>query len=163
VIRIAHSVYITALGLWVGGLATLGTIVAPVVFQKAPTRGDAGRIFGPLIERFGWVEVGLSAGVLVASWILRKSPGPRWGRIRLVWASVLTLLVAISVFGVTPAVTQASARLGDIDRLPPEDPGRVSFLQLHRASETLASATLLGGFALLAVSAAGPKPRPDGA
>lgn len=162
-IRVAHSVYVTALGLWVGGLAALGTIVAPVVFQKAPSRGDAGRIFGEVIERFGWVELGLSTVVLVSSWILRKSSGPRWGKVRLMWAFVLTALVAISVFGVTPAVKQASAKLGDVDRVPADDPGKVYFLRLHRASEALASVTLLGGFALLAVSAAGPKPRPDGA
>jgi hypothetical protein len=163
VIRVAQSVYFTALGLWVGGLAALGAIVAPVVFQKAPTRGDAGRIFGSVIERFGWVELGLSAAVLVASWILRNSSGPRWGKIRLVWAFLLCALVAISVFGVTPAIQRASAKVGDVDRLPPEDPRRVYFLQLHRASEALASVTLLGGLALLAASAAGPKTRPDGA
>ncbi|HXX95192.1 MAG TPA: DUF4149 domain-containing protein [Planctomycetota bacterium] len=162
-IRVARSVYFTALGLWVGGLATLGALVAPTVFQKAGSRAEAGRIFGAILGRFGWAQIVLAALVLVSAWILRSAPDMRWPRVRMVLVVLLCVLVVVSVFGVNPAVAQAAGKMGDLERVPLDDPGRVYFQSLHRWSERLAGATLLAGFALLVLSGASLKGGPVGA
>ena len=162
-IRAAQSVYFTALGLWVGGLATLGAIVAPAVFQKAGSRADAGRIFGAALQTFGIVELFLAGLLLISAWMLRKSPGMRWGRLRMFLVAALCVLAVISVCGVNPAVAQAAGKIGNVDRLAGDDPGRVYFQKLHRLSEGLAGTTLMAGFALLLLSGASLKPVRDGA
>lgn len=162
-IRAAQSVYFTALGLWVGGLAVLGAIVAPTVFRNAPTRADAGRIFGAILRTFGIVEVVLAGLVLVSGWALRQAPGMRWGKARTVLVVLLCVLVVVSVFGVDPAVAQAAVKLQGIQNLPADDPGKAHFDLLHGLSEKLAGTTLLAGLALLILSGASLKPPPDGA
>lgn len=159
-IRAAQSVYFTALGLWVGGLAALGAIVAPTVFRNAPTRTDAGRIFGAVLRTFGIVELVLAGCVLVSGGILRKAPGMKWGKARTFLVVVVCVLVVVSVCGVDPAVAQAA---GQVQQLPENDPGREHFQSLHRWSERLAGATLLTGLALLILSGASLKPPSDGA
>lgn len=162
-IRAAQAVYFTALGLWVGGLAVLGTIVAPAVFRKAPTRPDAGRIFGAALRAFGIVELVLGALLLASAWALRKAPGMRWGGLRTSLAALMCVLAVISVCGVDPAVATAAGKLGDLERAPENDPGRIWFQNVHRWSERLAGATLLTGFALLILSGASLRPPGDGA
>jgi putative copper export protein len=163
VIRAAQSVYFTALGLWVGGLAALGAIVAPTVFRTAPSRVDAGRIFGAVLRTFGIVEVVLAALVLISAWTIRNVPGMQWGKLRTFLVVLLCVLVVMSVFGVDPAVAQASGKIGNVERLADDDPGKIHFKTLHRLSELLAGTTLIAGLALLIISGASFKPPPDGA
>lgn len=157
-IRAAQSVYFTALGLWVGGLAALGAIVAPTVFRNAPTRADAGRIFGAVLRTFGIVELVLAGLVLASGWVLRKAPGMRWGTARTILVVGLCVLVVVSVCGVDPAVAQAASKARDVEKLPADDPGKIHFQTLHGLSEKLAGATLLAGLALLILSGASLKP-----
>lgn len=162
-IRAAQSVYFTALGLWVGGLGTLGVIVAPSVFRTAPSRAEAGRIFGSLLRTFGIVELVLAALVLGSACLLRRAPGMRWGSLRTILVVCICLLAVASVCGVDPAVAHASGQVSDVEKLPDHDPGRIRFQRLHQWSEQLAGATFLAGFALLVLSGASLKPGPDGA
>jgi hypothetical protein len=76
---------------------------------------------------------------------------------------LLCVLVVVSVFGVNPAVAQAAGKMGDLEKVPLDDPGRIYFQALHRWSERLAGATLLAGFALLVLSGASLKGGPVGA
>jgi putative copper export protein len=163
VIRAAQSVYFTALGLWVGGLGALGAIVAPSVFRTAPSRADAGRIFGSILRTFGVVELVLAGMLLGSACLLRRAPGMRWGTLRAALVMCMCLLAVISVCGVDPAVAQAAGQVRDAERTPEHDPGRVRFQRLHQWSERLAGTTLLVGFVLLVLSGASFKPGPDGA
>ena len=162
-IRAAQSVYFTALGLWVGGLGTLGAIVAPSVFRTAPSRAEAGRIFGSILRTFGVVELVLAALVLGSGCLLRRAPGMKWGTLRTVLVVCVCILAVTSVLWVDPAVAQAAAEVRDVEKLPDHDPGRIRFQKLHRWSERMAGATLRTGLALLVLSGASLKPGPDGA
>ncbi len=147
-IRAAQALYFTALGLWVGAIAVLGALVAPTTFQEAPSRNDAGRIFGSILEKFGVAELVLAGLVLVTAWILRRTAasGSRAGRIRLVLALVLAALCATSVLGVNPAIRRAAAHR-------PAAPAG-GFDTLHAWGTRLMVARLVTGLLLLAYSGA---------
>jgi glycerol uptake facilitator-like aquaporin len=154
VIRVAQAVYVTALGLWVGGIAVLGALVAPVTFREAPTRADAGRIFGSVLEAFGWIEAGFAAVIVVSAWALRKA-APRESRagvVRLGLAVAMAALCSTSVFALNPAV-RAAASKGASAR-PAGDPARERFDALHSWSTRVMASRLVAGLLLLAYSGA---------
>jgi hypothetical protein len=161
--RVARGLYFTALGLWVGGMATLA-FIAPTVFKTAPTRAAAGVIFGAILRAFGPVQLVL--GIIVAGAIGLLIKGGEWslrrGLLRLS-AVLLMLLVACNAqFVLGPAIERERASIPGFDSVPAGVPARARFDSLHRWSVWLASVSLLAGAGLLARSAATAKD-PDGA
>lgn len=159
-IRAVQAVYFTVLGLWVGSLAVLGAVVAPTTFRAAPSRADAGRIFGAVLERFGVAELVLAGLVLGTAWLLRRGAvrGSRAGWIRVALALILALLCATSVLVVNPAVRNAAALR---DNPAHHDRSPASFDLLHAWATRLMAARLVGGLLLLAYSGAALR-SPDG-
>ena len=57
-------VYVLALAVWLGGMAILGAVVAPTIFQTLQTadpeggRAMAGLAFGAMLARFHYVAYG---------------------------------------------------------------------------------------------------------
>lgn len=155
-IKAARAVYFTALGLWVGGMATLALVVAPTLFRNAPSRAIAGTLFGAVLRGFGPVQIALGilaiGGLSVlwaASGVSRRGAGLGLG------ALVLMLALALNAqFVLGPAIERERSQIVGFDALPPGVPARARFDSLHRTSVALASATLLLGTALLAGSAA---------
>lgn len=162
--RAARSVYLTALGLWVGGMATLFAVVAPTVFDKAPSRAVAGTIFGAILRGFGPVQIVLGILAIAAVALLIKGGDVplRGGLLRLAALLVMLLVALNAQFILGPAIERERAAVVNFDSMPPGVPGRARFDSLHKWSVRLGSLSLLTGLGLLAASAAVKKPA-DGA
>ncbi|HXG59987.1 MAG TPA: DUF4149 domain-containing protein [Planctomycetota bacterium] len=159
-IRAGYAVYFLALALWVGGLAALSLVAAPVVFKTAPSRPVAGEIFGSVLRAFGYVEMACAAVLAVSSVVLGlRSPEEGWVKgVRLALVGLMLLLLVTYALGVHPAIAQERARIPNFAALGEGDPARARFDRLHRWSVRLVGANLLIGAALLVFSAAVLKP-----
>lgn len=138
-----HFLHTMALALWVGGIVTIGVLVAPVAFSEAPSRAVAGRIVGRSLLRFDRVLLVciatlLLTSVLLVQWYGRWSP---WYAIEYVCIALMTGSALCSMFVITPRMhrlrihedrartdtpsSAASAEMGD---------DREEFHRLHRLS-----------------------------
>ena len=146
-----------ALSLWMGGLATLGILTAPVLFDvlgaRDPASGRelAGVVFGSLFEHFqraSWV----AGAVLLLSLGGRAALGPRPRHFGVrMWIAVAMLAASVAtVFYVTPRIEQLrSSTSGSIASLPEGNPVRVEFGEWHAVSVGLMAFTLAAGVGLL--------------
>jgi hypothetical protein len=142
--------------IWIGGLAVLGIIAAPVVFDVLEThdpvagRTLAGLLFGTIFERFQH-RAGGRGGGLLALLGLRAALGPRPRRLAIQLWLVIAMLAASAYTGLiigpridhlrdTTPVTMAS--------LPDDDARRVEFGRLHGLSNGLMALTLMAGLSL---------------
>jgi hypothetical protein len=146
-----------ALSLWMGGLATLGALTAPVLFDvlgaRDPASGRelAGVVFGSLFEHFqraSWI----AGAILLLSLGGRAAlgPRPRHFGIRTWIAAVMLAASVTSVLYVTPRVERLRASAsGSIASLPDDDPVRLDFGRWHAVSTGLMAFTLAAGVGLL--------------
>jgi uncharacterized membrane protein len=138
---------IIAITIWTGGMAVLAFIVAPAIFQTAPSRENAGRIFGLILQRVQWVAYGCAAAILLAGAL-------RWAvSYRMQAAEVVRYIIAVLMLGVTLYSGLFVAR--KLERLRAQAAGatkaeahRAEFNKLHRLSATLLVFNILLGFAL---------------
>lgn len=112
--RFADALYDVALTLWVGGLWTIGYLVAPKLFVALGSdRSLAGALAGQLFDLIGWL--GLGCGIyLLLFMVLRAGTTAlrRWN----FWLVLLMLLLgAVSLFGIHPLLAQLKS-----DALPRE-------------------------------------------
>jgi len=153
-LRVASFV---VLSIWVGGLAVLGFVAAPMIFSAleahdpATGRALAGLVFGVVFERFqywAWLLGGLSMALLLARALL--GPRPR----RLAWrlwlvAGMLALSVVTSRY-ISPKIDRIRQdTAGNVSSLPDTDPRRVEFGRLHGLSNIFMLVTLIGGVGLI--------------
>lgn len=147
-------VYVVALAIWVGGLITIGSVVAPSAFAVLEALGGpqplAAMLVGEVLRRFH--VVGYAAGaVLVSTLLLMKVVGPRppgFGA-RLVLVSAMLGVTLVTGFWVDPQIASMRASVGvPIRTLAPDDERRVRFGRLHGLSTTLLAVTALGGLVL---------------
>ena len=149
-------VYVVALAIWVGGLITIGSVVAPSAFAvlgaaagaASPTL--AATLVGEVLRRFH--VVGYAAGVvLLSTLILMKVVGPRppgFG-VRLVLVSAMLGISLVTGLWVDPQIASMRDSAGvPISTLAPDDARRVRFGQLHGVSTTMMAVTALAGLAL---------------
>lgn len=162
--RAATAVYLSALGIWVGGMAVLGLVVAPAIFRTVQSRLLAGTTFGTVLERFGWVQIVLGVVCLAALGTLAatKAIGGRAAAIRLGVVGVMLALVCFTQFHLIPEVTREREKIANFDAVPSGVPLKARFDGLHKLSVRVSGATLLLGLGLLAASTFGARP-PDGA
>ncbi len=126
------------LTLWVGGLWTVGYLVAPVLFANLDDRALAGTLAGTLFRILGWI--GLVAGALLLAANQMRQPGLRGNWRALVLLAMLAL-VAAGQFGLAPVIAALrEAGLADGSR----------FALLHGIASVLYLATSLLGLALVA-------------
>jgi uncharacterized membrane protein len=146
-----------ALALWMGGLATLGVLAAPVLFdvlvahQPASGRELAGVVFGALFEQFQWASW-IAGAVLLLSLGGRAALGPRPRRFGIrMWVAAGMLAASVSsVLYVTPRIERLrSGASGSMASLPDDDPVRVEFGRWHAVSTGLMFLTLAAGVGLL--------------
>jgi hypothetical protein len=145
-----------ALAFWIGGLATLGAVAAPALFDALtahdPSTGRelAGAAFGVVLDRFQYASW-VAGAVLLVSLAGRAALGPRprrWGLRMWIAAGMLAASVS-SVFFVTPRIERLrSSTSGSIASLPQDDPIRVQFGQWHAISTGLMALTLAAGVGL---------------
>jgi hypothetical protein len=160
VIRAANAAFLCALGIWVGGMGTLGFIVAPAVFRTLPSRLQAGTTFGSILQSFGTLQL-LLGGVCLGSLVLLWGAGGLRGRralFRGLAVAVMLGLVLVSQWYLAPEIVRERQGLVGFDSIPAGTPQKARFDRLHRASVGLAVATLLIGSVLLVCSTATLKP-----
>lgn len=153
---VLRYLYILALGLWLGGMTVAGLIAAPSIFGVLeawnPVEGRvlAGQVFGSLLARLHLVFYG-AAAVMLVTLTIQRLLGPRpvaYGVRATIIAAMLGLALA-SGFGISPRVEAMQREIGgSVTSLPPTDPRRVSFYQLHGLSNLLLGTTVIGALLL---------------
>ncbi|MBE2260757.1 MAG: DUF4149 domain-containing protein [Candidatus Accumulibacter sp.] len=112
--RFADALYDVALTLWVGGLWTIGYLVAPTLFAALGSdRRLAGSLAGRLFESIGWV--GLACASYLAVFLLLRLGAAALRRWHFWLIIVMLLLTLVSLFGINPLLAQIKA-----DALPRE-------------------------------------------
>jgi hypothetical protein len=148
-------VYVVALVIWVGGLITIGSVVAPSAFAVLGASGPgqvppAALLVGEVLRRFHLAAY--AAGiVLLSTLLMMKVVGPRppgFG-VRLVLVSAMLATTLLSGFWVDPQIASMRASVGvPMGSLTPDDARRVRFGRFHGLSTMLMAVTALGGLAL---------------
>ncbi len=149
-------VYVVALVIWVGGLITIGSVVAPSAFAALQAAGGTGQpplaaaVVGEVLRRFH--VVGYAAGgVLLSTLLVMKVIGPRppgFGA-RLVLIGAMLGMSLTSGVWVDPQIASMRASVGvPMGSLAPGDARRARFGWLHGLSTTLMAVTALGGLIL---------------
>ena len=140
---------------WVGGIIFLSFVEAPTAFQQLPSRHMAGTVVGHSLGILHWM--GLFSGVVfLGSSLLLSSLTTGSARplaLRHILVALMLLLTAVSQFGISPKMAALRAGFGDIDTVPPTDPGRMQFDALHVWSVRLEVAVLVLGIAVVYLTA----------
>jgi len=152
-----RMIALSLLALWIGGLAALGGIAAPIIFAQLEShdphggRELAGAIFGAAFQRFEWLAVAAGA-LLILILVVRTMLGPRPRRLA-VRMQLLVLLVGIAIATagwIAPAIDRLRLSAGGpMATLSVDDPRRVEFARLHGISNGLAILSLFGALSLL--------------
>src|SRR5690242_17187332 len=117
-----------SLVIWLGGLI-LFAVVAQTAFAVLPSRHLAGSLVSATLPKLHWM--GLISGVVyvIASMVYARmttgSARPLAARHILLY--LMLLLTIISQFAVLPKMATLRASMGEIDRVPLNDPARVAF------------------------------------
>lgn len=141
---------------WVGGLAALGLIAAPALFDVIGASGTGGRAlagaaFGETLSRFHTASY-ICGGVILASLAIRGvlGPRPRHFFIRMMISSLMVGASAWSGFVLIPQIREAQRAVGASAAAPAEiEARRADFSRLHGLSTSLQLVPLVGGLALI--------------
>jgi len=154
ILRVASLVVVA---IWVGGLAVLGFVAAPMIFSTleasdpASGRVLAGQVFGAVFERFQHWTWALG-GLLVALLVARALLGPRPRRLALrVWtvAGMVALSLTTALL-IGPRIDQIRRETnGSVSALPDSDARKTEFGRLHGLSTAFMFCTLAAGVGLL--------------
>ena len=140
---------LVGLGVWLGGMLTLGALVAPTIFDMVRPNEMAGETMSLVFRKFNaglvYVCIVLIAIGFLGKWFL----GPKRERSRWVEGGVLTVMILSGIY--MGAVL--SPRLQDLRQIKMSDPSNtavvVEFNRKHRASEQLFTVNILLGLAVL--------------
>jgi hypothetical protein len=147
VIQAAAVIRTLAMALWIGGIAALDFIEAPLRFTSGVLdRNQAVGLGQVVIARWIRAEWALGVIVLVAS---IAAASPRWW----VWL-VVAMLAVVTVQGafLAPAITRLAQGLDFVQRVP-GDSRYASIRHLHTAYAILELVVLATGTIVLAASA----------
>jgi hypothetical protein len=150
-------VYVLALAVWLGGMAILGAVVAPTIFQTLQAadpeggRAMAGLAFGAMLARFHYVAYGCGALLLVMLIIMALlGPRPKAFAVR---CGLVAAMLAVSAYTGVVVLGEIDAIQREVgalpSRLPAGDLHRIRFDELHRLSTRLMMVNLLGALALV--------------
>ena len=137
-----------ALGTWVGSIIYLSFVVAPGVFGTIPNRDQAGAVVGLVLGRLHHLGVIAAVIYLVAGLGLGRSFKALIQPAALCVIVMLFLTVASQRI-VTPRMAVLRTEMVSVDATPRDNPLRLEFDRLHRASVQLEVAVLLIGIAAL--------------
>jgi hypothetical protein len=133
--------------LWVGGMWTVGFVVAPTLFHMLP-RMLAGSVAGQLFTTLSYVGL-VCGGLLLIGAIARAGAG--WLRTKRVWA--LAAMVAVILVGQFILAPRMQAL--KVGGLPQGSVREAQFMRLHGVSTTLFVINSLLGLGLVAFDGRG--------
>lgn len=148
--KVADSLYVIAITLWVGGMWAIGYLAAPALFAHLPgQRMLAGALAGRMFDLIAWVGMACAAYLLLYL-LLQRGLGAM--RSLLWWLVVLMLLLTLAGhFGIQPILAQlkaeAALQAGARDVL--ESVVRDRFRTWHGLSSVLYLVQSLLGIALV--------------
>jgi len=120
------------LAMMLGLIVVSGYVVAPLLFAKAGSSHEAGRLAGEIfhVVNNGVIIMAVAVG---AFWLRMKSTS------MLNWSLLLVLasLVGINEYGVSPIIAELKLAAGPIDQLAEGDPMRAKFGMWHGVSAVL--------------------------
>lgn len=145
--------YHLGLAVIVGGGFALGALAAPAIFRTLRSRGEAGTVFGAILERYDGFAI--LALILIALTTILKAGAfdedPRDVRILIRWTA-LALMGAAVLYGsawANPVARAIRKQTQGFDDLPDNDVRRREFRSLHaRSARAFTIAVLVGAIAL---------------
>ena len=145
--------YHLGLAVIVGGGFALGALAAPAIFTTMRSRGEAGTVFGAVLERYDGVAI-LALIVIGLTTVLKAGAfdeDPRDLRIVLRWVSLVLMGIAV-LYGsawANPVARAIRKQTPGFDDLPDNDVRKREFRSLHaRSARAFSIAVLLGALAL---------------
>jgi Domain of unknown function (DUF4149) len=159
--RITSGVALAALSLWVGGLVTLGAVVAPIVFSAVP-HGVAADAMTAVFGRFDQIAMSCAAIVLATEAVRGSQAGPVT---RADWARRAVTVVLVGL-----AATDGAWLTPEITRLHAEGAVRgvaeagMKLVSLHGTAEALGKLQAVLALALIGLhmaTFAKPVPEPN--
>jgi hypothetical protein len=145
--------YHLGLAVIVGGGFALGALAAPAIFRTLRSRGEAGTVFGAILERYDGVAI-LAVLLVALTTVLRAGAAdedPRDLRIVARWVA-LALMGAATLFAsawASPVARAIRTQTPDFDDLPDNDVRRREFRSLHeRSRRAFTFAVVFGAIAL---------------
>ena len=141
---LAAVVRTLAVALWVGGMAALDFVDAPLRFATpALSRNQAVALGQAVFARFNQIEVACGVVALAAAVAARSA---RW---TVAVTAVMLTLAAVQTFHLTPEITRLAAGLDFVTRTP-GDPRYAAIRSLHGLYAVVELAVFAGGIAVLA-------------
>ncbi len=143
-----------ALIVWLGGLIFF-PVVAQLAFTVLPARHLAGSLVGRSLGILHWMGIGSGVMFLASSLLYsRLSEGTVQGfAARHLLICLMLVLTLVSQFGLIPRMDTLRASMGEIDRVPADNPARLQFDALHHWSTRLESGVLLLGLVVTYLTA----------
>lgn len=136
------------LSLWVGAGLLFVAVVAPAAFAVLPTRTMAGSIVGRVLPVL--LVSGIVVGLVVVVLGARGGPAAGW---RLAGGIVVAAACAVSQLWVGGRIARLREEIGAaLETLPPGDPQRALFGQLHALSVAGLGVAGLAALATLVVT-----------
>ena len=138
---LAWVVRTLALAFWIGGMAVLDFVDAPVRFALLD-RNQAVRLGQALFERFNRIELGCALVALAAALVAQSE---RWT----IWVLVVMFVILIAqATYLTPAITRLAQGLDFVHRAP-HDARYAAIRPLHTAYAVLEIALFVAGITVL--------------
>ncbi len=148
---LARTLHAVALSLWLGGLVTIGALVAPTVFHVTRTlpaftgnlplqNAVAGGVVGGSLHLFTFLCYACGVLLLLANALLLGHSDRRWAMAGMIVSSLLLCTAFFLGLYLTPAMDAAQAR-GDL----------ATFDRLHHLYEQVASVVQMPLLLLLAL------------
>jgi uncharacterized membrane protein len=133
-----------AVALWIGGMAALDFVDAPLRFATpALSRNQAVALGQAVFARFNRIEVACGIVALAAAVVARSA---RW---TVAVTALMLLLAIVQTFYLTPEITRLAAGLDFVNRTP-GDPRYAAIRSLHGIYAMVEIAVFAGGVAVLA-------------
>ena len=154
---IVRFLHLLSLSLWVGGIAFLAFVLAPIAFHPGllPSRHLAGAVVGQCLTALHWLGLTCGFVFLVTSMIESRSAtgfaSPFSARNLLICAMIVLTLA--SMFAISTRMFQLRNDMVVIDNVPQDDPRRVEFNRLHVWSTRVESTILVLGLAVIYLTA----------
>jgi uncharacterized membrane protein len=145
--------YHLGLAVIVGGGFALGALAAPAIFRTLRSRGEAGTVFGAILERYDGFAI-LALILVFLTSVLKAGAFEedlRDVRILIRW-TMLTLMAFAVLYGsawANPVARAIRKQTPDFDDLPDDDLRKREFRALHaRSARAFTFAVVLGAIAL---------------